>query len=188
LNYLQEALNLGININDIIVKRLLIDYCYAFRKKYKNEIDDYYNLIENTKKLKGIMKKPIHKNLYIESCNLRKELYNLLEPDIVMLNSNPLKNKSNLFYPPNNQYFILNELKQSIKSYIRIKSNILNRENLNNALSEKGKILIIQSDDFTENGDIVCENENGESDILLANDFIKILKSSKEIKYQILIL
>ena len=188
LNYLQEALNLGININDIIVKRLLIDYCYAFRKKYKNEIDDYYNLIENTKKLKGIMKKPIHKNLYIESCNLRKELYNLLEPDIVMLNSNPLKNKSNLFYPPNNQYFILNELKQSIKSYIRIKSNILNRENLNNVLSEKGKILIIQSDDFTENGDIVCENENGESDILLANDFIKILKSSKEIKYQILIL
>ena len=64
------------------------------------------------------MKKPIQKNIYFEAFELRKELYNLLEPDIVMLNSNPLKNLNNYDYYPNNQYYILNELKQNIKSYI----------------------------------------------------------------------
>ena len=29
--------------------------------------------------------------MYYESQELKKELYNLLEPDIIMLNSNPLK-------------------------------------------------------------------------------------------------
>ena len=194
MEYLNKALDLKININDMAVKRIIIDYCYSFlkeyiRKKMENVIinEDYNILIENTKKLKGIMKKPIQKNIYFEAFELRKELYNLLEPDIVMLNSNPLKNLNNYDYYPNNQYYILNELKQNIKSYIRIKSDILNKENLKLALNEKGKILIIQSDDFSKDGDLILENERGESNILLKKDFIQMIKE-KEIKYKIMIL
>jgi len=128
---LNLALNLKSNINDMAVKRIIIDYCYAFKKEYitnyikktsdqeVTKFDDvqkkgnekfinkyYVNLIENTKKLKYIMKRPIQRNIYFEAYELRKELYNLLEPDIVMLNSNPLKNISNCIYYPNNQYYI----------------------------------------------------------------------------------
>ena len=209
---LNLALNLKSNINDMAVKRIIIDYCYAFKKEYitnyikktseqeVTKFDDvqkkgnekfinkyYVNLIENTKKLKYIMKRPIQRNIYFEAYELRKELYNLLEPDIVMLNSNPLKNISNCIYYPNNQYYILNELKQNIKSHIRIKSYILNKDNLNSTLNEKGKILIIQSDDFTENGDLIIESEKGEGNILQKEDLIKMIKN-KDINYQILIL
>ena len=100
---------------------------------------------------------------------------------------NPLKNKSHYIYYPNNQYYILNELKKNIKSYIRIKSGILNKENLNSALNEKGKILIIQSDDFTENGDFILENPKGKSNILRKKDFIQMIQN-KKIKYQVIIL
>ena len=204
---LNSALNLESIINDMIRNRITIDYCYAFKQEYitkqgkreieetkkeelkKNINEEYDKLIKNTKKLKEIMKQPRQKNLYFEAFELRKELYNLLEPDIVMLNSNPLKNKSSYIYYPNNQYYILNELKQNIKSYIRIKSDILNKENLNSALNEKGKILIIQSDDFTENGDLILENAKGESNILLKEHFIQMIKKKeKEIKYEVIIL
>ena len=186
LNNLQEAMNLNNNINDITKNRVFIDFCTVFRKCY-NTINDYYKLIEYSRKLKAIMKSPKQKDIYFEAYNLKNELYNLLEPDIVMLNSNPLKNKYNYDYSSNNQYYILNELKQNIKSYIRIKSSVLNIENLNIALKGKGKILIIQSDDFTENGDIMLENEKGESIILPKDDFIQMIKG-QDIKYQIIIL
>ena len=212
MKHLNLAMNMGMFINDIVMNRILIDYCYAFRQEYiknniiriskteKNELEnvqkkeneknineEYNNLIKNTKILKGIMKKPRQKYIYFEAFELKKELYNLLEPDIVMLNSNPLKNKSHYIYYPNNQYYILNELKKNIKSYIRIKSCILNKENLNSALNEKGKILIIQSDDFTENGDFILENPKGKSNILRKKDFIQMIQN-KKIKYQVIIL
>ena len=40
------------------------------------------------------MKKPLLKDLYYEAYNLRNQIYDLLKPDIVMLNSNPLIKKS----------------------------------------------------------------------------------------------
>ena len=55
------------------------------------------------------------------------------------------------------------------------------------ALNENGEILIIQSDDFTKNGDIMCESEKGESYILSIKDFINNF-TNKEIKYKIIIL
>ena len=52
-------------------------------------------------------------------------------------------------------------MKKDINKHIRIKSYILNAENLSKAFNDKGEILIIQSDDFTDNGEIVCESKNG---------------------------
>ena len=107
------------------------------------------------------MKKPLLKDLYYEAYNLRNQIYDLLKPDIVMLNSNPLIKKSENVYFPNNQYYILSELK-NIESNIRIKSNILNKENLKKALNGQGEILIIQSDPYEE-GYITLESKKGES-------------------------
>ena len=136
--------------------------------------------------------KPLHRNIYYEAFYLRREIYNLIEPDIVMLNSNSLKNFSNIIYPLNNQYYILSEIKKdilekTIKTNIAIKYNILNQNNLADSLNEKGEILIIQTDDCTKNGDLICESENGESYKLPIKDFITIFKN-KEINYKIIIL
>ena len=89
------------------------------------------------------MENPTEKHLYYEAYYLREDLYNLLDPDIIMLSSNPLNIKPNKFYSSNNQYYILNELKNNINSHIRIKFDILNIDNLNSALKRKGEILII---------------------------------------------
>ena len=104
-----------------------------------------------------------------------------------MLNSNPVKYISNYKYFLNNQYYILSELKKNIKSHIRIKSNILNKENLYDALNNKGEILIIQSDDFIGNNNIIGENEKGESIEILFEDLINMIRT-KEINYKVIIL
>ena len=48
-------------------------------------------------------------------------------------------------------------------------------------------MLIIQSDDFVLEGNIICESEKGESYILELNDLINMIKE-KEIKYKVIIL
>ena len=81
-------------------------------------------------------------------------------------------------------------IKKNINTHIKRKADILNKKNLIHFLNKKNKkseILIIQSDDFTENGDLICENEKGESEILLLSDLFNIFKST-ELKYKILIL
>ena len=93
-----------------------------------------------------------------------------------MLNSNPLKKISKYSYPLNNQYYILNELEKNLNYNARIKSYVLNEENLKKALDTSGKILIIQSDDYTEDGDIVCESEDGQSYIFKNQDIYELLK------------
>ena len=186
--------------NDIEQYRAIIDYCYVFLKKFnkdkkdnKNEINGNYELIKtNIESLDRILMKPLHRNIYYEAFYLRREIYNLIEPDIVMLNSNSLKNFSNNIYPLNNQYYILSEIKKdilekTIKTNLAIKYNILNQNNLADSLNEKGEILIIQTDDCTKNGDLICESENGESYKLPIKDFITIFKN-KEINYKIIIL
>ena len=65
--------------------------------------------------------------------------------------------------------------------HIRIKTYVLNIWNLAKALNEKGEILIIQSDDFTDNGEIVYESKNGESKILKLNNLFFIISNWKGI-------
>ena len=198
LDYLKKILSY--KFNDIEQYRAIIDYCYVFLKKFnkdkkdnKNEFNVNYELIKtNIESLDRILMKPLHRNIYYEAFYLRREIYNLIEPDIVMLNSNSLKNFSNNIYPLNNQYYILSEIKKdilekTIKTNLAIKYNILNQNNLADSLNEKGEILIIQTDDCTKNGDIICESENGESYKLPIKDFITIFKN-KEINYKIIIL
>ena len=209
LKNLESILNSN-KVNDIFKQRITIDYCSVFKKKFikekpkenneeKNEIiieeennekKNFELILKNAQSLCKIMKKTFIKELYYESYYLKKEIYNLLYYDIVMLNSNPLKNNSNFIktnYNFNNQYYILNQLKKEITSFIKIKSDILKEENLNLALKDKGEILIIQSDCLTDDGDIVCENEKGESDIVLTSQYFQNL-NSKRINYKIIIL
>ena len=196
LKYLKK----DIESNNILQKyRAILDFCYVFNIKYNDykiknnqsdEINENYKLIkENIKSLNKIIKQPIHKDIYFEAYNLRKETYNLLKPDIIMLNSNPLKDLTNNYvHNLNNQYDILNKLKQTIKSHIRIKYNILNEKNLFQALNEeKGEILIIQSDNYTNGNDIIFESNQGECYIFPIENIIKNLKN-KIINYKLIIL
>ena len=205
--YLNKAFDSSKRIDDIIKNRILIDYNYIFMRKFtKDNKKDLFNkhlknvrdrdkklkedfkiIKSNAKKLKQIVKNPFQKNLYYEAHRLRQDIYNLLEPNIIMLNSNPLKKITNCFCYPNNQYYILKHLKNNIQTHIRIKPDILNIENLNYALKREGEILILQSDDFTENGDIICESEKGRGALLKRNDLIKIFQKQK-INYKIIIL
>ena len=79
---------------------------------------------------------------------------------------------------------------KKIQSDIKIKSYILNEENLKDSLKKSGEILIIQSDDFTEDGDIVLESEEGISRKLNSSEFLEIFNSEEKkiIKYKIVIL
>ena len=193
-----EAINNSKLINnDFILYRINIDKCYVFRKKFLKKNNENKRLSreeeskskilikEKAKLLKKIMKKPLLKDLYYESYNLRNQIYDLLKPDIVMLNSNPLIKKSENVYFPNNQYYILSELK-NIESNIRIKSNILNKENLKKALNGQGEILIIQSDPYEE-GYITLESEKGES-IMFSNDELIQMIPNKLKNYKVIIL
>ena len=203
IQYLNIALNLN-NSTYIFKYRIIIDICVVFKKNLikninnnletKNEniqiLDEdrknFELIMEKINSLDKILKKPYIKELYYEAYNLRKELYDIIMPDIVMLNSNSLKNNYGYInYCHNNQYYILNQIQNNIKSFIKIKSDILNYENLNLALERKGEILIIQTDDFSENDDIVCETENGESEIIPLDE---ILKNFDSINYKVIIL
>ena len=55
-----------------------------------------------------------------------------------------------------------------------MKSLILNEANLEDTLKRKGEILIIQSDDYTENGDIMLENQKGISERMSKRRFKEI--------------
>ena len=185
--YLKKILNSKIK-SDFIKFRIILDYYHAFIKIYKKEKNNnFFKIDEKIKCLNKAIKNSIQKDMYYESQDLKKELYKLIEPDIVMLNSNPLKKISNYIYPLNNQYHILNELQKGIKTHIRIKSNILNNENLYEALNGKGEILIIQLDDFIDNDNIICESEKGKSYLLSFDNIINMIKQ-KKIYYKVVIL
>ena len=192
LENLTNILNLE-NLNYIIINRILIDSCYSFRQKYfkeENKIisnDKYKSIKERIRTLNNIMKNPYQKDIYNEAFYLKNKIYDLLEPDIIMLNSNPLKKISNINCNLNNQYYIINELKKNIYSHIRIKSLILNEENLTQVLNKKGEILIIQSDDYTKDGEIVCETDEGEGLIISKKKLGKIIRNNK-IDYNLVIL
>ena len=194
----RKEINLTVyNIEIKYLFRMIIDSCHLFKASFESiaiKASDI-TIKEKIGYLNKILIEDIDSKLYKEAINLRNELYNLMQPDIIMLNSNPIKDKYSLLSSGidaylNNQYYILKKLKElnndEIESYIRIKSYLLNLENLLKALNQKGEILILQSDDFTENGDIILESENGISQLLTVEDFIKI--SPFKIKYKAIIL
>ena len=102
-------------------------------------------------------------------------------------------NFNEIFAYPNNHYYILNELdelskEKKIKSDIKLKSDILNEENLNKVLGKNGDILIIQSDDFNKDGDIFLESDDGESQRLEKNKILSNLNKQKKVEFKIIIL
>ena len=134
-------------------------------------------------------------NFYLisEANNLLNNFKKKLEPDILMLNSNPFIKKENfsvlhnsIWAYHNNQYYILQKISSNLKRDIRIKSIVLNVKNLSSALQEKGKILIIQSDDFNEDGEIVLETDIGEGEPLSNKNLKDIIP--KKINYEVVIL
>ena len=210
--YLQKALSYSKGFK-FIYHRIFMDLCYIdFNKINSSNPKDKSNkknqdtplkkiIEENIKNLDKLLKDVYSDKLHNEELNLRQKFYDLLEPNTIMLNSNPLKNgynilSSGIYAYQNNQYYILDKLNElgkedKIKSYIRMKSYILNKKNLNEALKKKGEILIIQSDDYTENGDIMLESEKGISEKLTKNEFMDIIDkqdSKKIFKFKIVIL
>ena len=127
-----------------------------------------------------------------EALNIKIKLNKYSEPDIIILSSNPLVNynsplNSGIYAYHNNHYYLLQQLYEKINLNIKVECNVLNQINLNTtAFDKEGKILIIQSDDFTEDGEIVLESEIGES-IILPKDQIKNSLPEK-LKYNIVIL
>ena len=133
--------------------------------------------------------------MYDEAINLKEEFYKKLEIDIVMLNSNPLIIKednfnvfhSNIWPKHNNQYYILNKFSDKLARNLRIKSKVLNKDNLKEALNSKGKILVIQSDNFNKEGEIILESDYGEGEHLPKDILEKNIIPNK-IMYDIIIL
>ena len=193
--------------NKFFEHRIKIDSCHIFLNKIKSrkdnqnekENEDIEVQIENNiKMLNMLMNDFFSEKLNEKESQLRQEFYDLLKPNTIMLNSNPLNSgfsllSTGIYARPNNQYYILKKLseirKDKMKSYIRMKSYILNKQNLIEALKKKVEILIIQSDDFTEKGDIMMESDRGISEKLTIQEFIEILKESEnKNKYNIVIL
>ena len=194
-DYLNEALNL--KIDKFIEIRINIDFCYMFLKEHinKNEENvDIYPQIQERIYLLEKLKEKYQFKFYNEVNHLLKKYYELIEPNVIMLNANPLNNgysilNSGIYTYPNNQYYILEKLNKlnnlnNIQSSIILKSYILNEENLNEVLRKTGDILIIQSDDFTEDGDIVLETEDGKSNKLNKEKILDDLNG----KFKIIIL
>ena len=200
--------------NKFFEHRIKVDSCYIFlnkikskkdkeKEKEKEDINIKENSVEdkienNIKMLNMLMNDFFSEKLNEKESQLRQEFYDLLKPNTIMLNSNPLNSgfsllSTGIYARPNNQYYILKKLseirKDKIESYIRMKSYILNKQNLIEALKKKAEILIIQSDDFTEKGDIMMESDKGISEKLTIQEFIEILKESEiKNKYKIVIL
>ena len=135
----------------------------------------------------------LQSNIINEAYKLKIKEIEKLEPDILLLNSNPLKNyfsvlNSGIFAYHNNQYYLLEQMNKKITKNLNIESHLLNKENFQMALDKKGKILIIQSDDFTEKGEIILETDKGESELLSIEDLTKSNLLPEKIKFDILIL
>ena len=179
-------------INDnFLIYRCKIDLIMISLKESKN-YNGYISLLNN------IINNCENSYIKKEAYQLKIKLNKNMEPDIFILNSNPLINNfsvlnNGIFAYLNNQYYLLQKIYEKVKSNIKIKSIVLNKNNLEEALSKEGKILIIQSDDFSKKGDIILESDIGQSQIL-SIDKDKENKSTfnlllpEKIKFKIVIL
>ena len=208
---LNQALSFA-NRNKFLKHRINNDLCHILlasikkdKKDEKGERDEkeknisFVNVIKKKiNLLDELMANYFNKKLYDEESILRQDLYDLIEPNIIMLNANPLNNgfsllSSGIYAKLNNQYNILDTLNEmgkhnQIKSNIRMKSYILNKENLKEALKKDGEILIIQSDDYTEEGDIILESDDGISEKLSKKEFKSLFSNDNIIHFQIILL
>ena len=212
-NYLNLAKKCAIESgNNFLKERINIDLSLIIFNQSKKEKDERERnklylcsnefLMEeiNQKKEKG----ENNYNLKQLAKKLKDKLNSFLMPDITILNSNPLTNNygvlnSGIYAYHNNHYFLLQEISRKIKSHLKINSLLLNENNLISSINKEGKILIIQSDDYSEKGQIILETEIsndreespkikiGESRIY-SNEDLEILLSNKKIKYEIVIL
>ena len=190
--YLNEALKYS-NGDIFLQHRIELDLCYILLNELNDKKKDNINLCAEIIKIISILEK-LKKNrtnkLYNEECYLSEILSKLIKPDII----NPLKSNFNEIYAnPNNHYYILNKLDdlskdKKIKSGIKLKSDILNEDNLNEVFKQSGEILIIQSDDFNKDGDIFLESDDGESQILEKNKILSNLNKEKKAEFKVIIL
>ena len=181
-----------INIDLFFVSSKLKDNNHNIQnneEKNKNNEIEFLNEVIHQKKYMFPYNKKLQSNIINKAYKLKSKLNEKNDSDIVLLNSNPLNNHlsvfgNSIFAYHNNQYYLLEQFNEKIKRSIKFESNVLNKENLQIALDKKGKILIIQSDDFSEKGEIILETENGESQILSIEDLKNLLPV--KIKFDIL--
>ena len=158
-------------------------------------IDTIHNKIDNKQKFNDIINELMKNDdmwLINEAKELQKEIDEKLLPDIVLLSSNPLIKGESISFnnkiqaAPNNQYYLMDKIfnRNDINTNLIINYKVLNEDNLREAISGKGKILIIQSDDFNDKGDILLESNIGKSYSLPKEYFTKINK----INYDVLVL
>ena len=185
--YLKKGLNSTNIYNDNFINyKIYIELALVMEEEYhrKEQYESY---------LKKVVNECLALPLINEANSLINKFKKNLEPDIVMLNSNPLKKNNNfsalhngIFAYLNNQYYILQKITTNLKRDIRIKSIVLNEENLKEAFNEKGKILIIQSDDFNKEGEIILESNYGLSEALPKNKLKELLP--KKLNYEVVLL
>jgi hypothetical protein len=180
--YLNKAKAIG---NPFLIERCNIELITIKLKKTKNYMECFklFNEVINNSDNQYIRK---------EAYDLKLKLYNKLEPDILILNSNPLSSgvsvlHSGIYSYINNQYYLLQKLHEKIKLNIKIKSIVLNKKNLEDAFNKEGKLLIIQSDDYSKEGDIILESDIGKSQ-KLPNEQLKLELLPKIVKYKVVIL
>ena len=179
-----------INIDLFLIEQKNIEQSQISQNEKQNKIEESFSYLDEVLNQKYYNKK-LKSYLFNEAYNLKLKFSKISEPDILILNSNPLTNyygiiSNGIFTYQNNQYYLLEKINKKIKMDIKIESNLLNKENLNKALNKEGEILIIQSDDYTENGEIMLESNKGESEKLLIEEMKSLLPV--KIKYKIVIL
>ena len=163
--------------------------------EYNDEFirDKIYIQFASIKDTENYLNKVINESNYIDLIKEAKsKLINYKkksEPDIFMLNSNPFIKKNNysilhnsIWAYHNNQYYILQKISKDIKRDIRVKSLVLNKGNLETAFKEKGKMLILQSDDFDEEGNIMVETFIG------VGEELPNIKIPEKLNYDVVIL
>ena len=123
--------------------------------------------------------------------NTQNILYSInknMKYNITILSANPLKNEKNGIYAYNNsQINFLKRLKNSKLKNLKIKFDVLNKENLEECLSSSGEILIIRADDFNNDGDLIMEEKDGNSKIIENKILLNLFKNSAN-EYKIIIL
>ena len=190
IDNLMEGLTISEKYNDGFIKdKIRIELALVMEEQSHNkeQYESYLTAIVN----KSTNIKLIEKAKY-----LLEKFNQKLEPDIVMLNANPLVKYDNfsvlhngILAEHNNQYFILQKIANDLKRDIRIQSIVLDELNLKRALNEKGKILILQSDDFNQEGEIILESNKGRGEVFSKKKLEDYLKSLPyKLKYEVVIL
>ena len=153
-------------------------------------IDNMNNKNDNNQKFNEVINELMETNdiwLINEAKKLQKETKAKICTDIIFISSNLfIKQDEKIQDTPKSQYYLMDKIynNKNINDYLVIKYKDLNEDNLRESFSEKGKILIIQSDDFDYE-----DNTLDDSDILKSYSLLKEYFSRvNNINYDILIL